>query len=69
MIVRDNVLVCETCGGIGFDESVLGPERCTFCDGTEGGNPPTEGEVVAYKAARKNALFIERYGGKMTEVT
>lgn len=31
---------CKTCGGKGFPASVLGPDRCTFCDGTEGGNPP-----------------------------
>jgi hypothetical protein len=31
---------CPTCGSKGFDVSVLGPDRCSFCDGTEGGNPP-----------------------------
>jgi carbon storage regulator len=33
---------CHTCGSTGFNKSVL-PDRCTFCDGTEGGNPPEEG--------------------------
>ena len=33
---------CPTCGAKGFDKSRLGPDRCTFCDGTEGGNPPEE---------------------------
>jgi len=32
--------VCKTCGSVGFDKSLLGIHRCTFCDGTEGGNPP-----------------------------
>jgi hypothetical protein len=32
--------LCPTCGSVGFEESILGPHRCTFCDGSEGGNPP-----------------------------
>ena len=31
---------CPTCQSSGFQASVLVPYRCTFCDGTEGGNPP-----------------------------
>lgn len=31
---------CWTCHSRGFDESILGPDRCSFCDGTEGGNEP-----------------------------
>lgn len=31
---------CPTCNSIGFDESKLGSDRCTFCDGTEGGLCP-----------------------------
>lgn len=31
---------CKTCGGRGFPVSALGPNQCSFCDGTEGGNPP-----------------------------
>lgn len=31
---------CPTCRSKGFGPSVLGGDRCTFCDGTEGGNPP-----------------------------
>jgi dCMP deaminase len=31
---------CATCGSEGFEPSIL-RGRCTFCDGTEGGNPPT----------------------------
>jgi hypothetical protein len=33
-------LKCPTCNSKGFKVSILGPDRCTFCDGTEGGNPP-----------------------------
>lgn len=33
---------CPTCKSKGFEVSVLGPMRCTFCDGTESGNPPEE---------------------------
>jgi hypothetical protein len=36
---------CPTCSSQGFDVSVLGPDRCTFCDGSEGGNPPTEEDI------------------------
>lgn len=32
---------CPTCGSSGFAPSSQYPfTRCTFCDGTEGGNPP-----------------------------
>lgn len=31
---------CSGCGSEGFAQSVLGPGRCTFCDGTVGGHPP-----------------------------
>ena len=33
---------CEVCKSTGFEPSVSG-NGCTFCDGTEGGNPPIEG--------------------------
>lgn len=36
---------CPTCGAKGFDKSRLGPDRCTFCDGTEGGCPPEEAKA------------------------
>lgn len=32
---------CPTCGSLGFAESPLGSDRCAYCDGTEGGHPPT----------------------------
>lgn len=32
-------LPCPVCGSRGFEPSKL-PGQCTFCDGTEGGNPP-----------------------------
>ena len=31
---------CPTCKSEGFELSILGPDQCTFCDGTEGGHPP-----------------------------
>lgn len=31
---------CPSCGSSGFPVSVRGLAECTFCDGTEGGNPP-----------------------------
>lgn len=31
---------CTTCGSKGFEPSVIAKDHCTFCDGTEGGNPP-----------------------------
>lgn len=37
---------CPGCGSSGFSPSVLGEGRCTFCDGTEGGNPPTKNLYV-----------------------
>ena len=30
---------CKECDSIGFKPSITG-KGCTFCDGTEGGNPP-----------------------------
>lgn len=36
---------CSGCNSEGFELSRLGQDRCTHCDGTEGGNPPTDSEV------------------------
>lgn len=33
---------CSGCGSEGFPKSILGSNRCTFCDGAEGGNPPVD---------------------------
>ncbi len=38
--------VCPTCHSYGFKPSILGPHRCTFCDGTVGGHPPDISEEV-----------------------
>lgn len=38
---------CLTCKSKGFAKSVLGEHRCTFCDGTEGSNPPTVFDVLS----------------------
>jgi hypothetical protein len=32
---------CPVCKSKGFEPSITG-KGCTFCDGTEGGNPPKE---------------------------
>lgn len=39
---QTQTFTCPTCKSKGFEPSVLGNTRCTFCDGTEGGNPPDE---------------------------
>jgi hypothetical protein len=39
---------CVTCGSHGFSPSILGPDRCEFCDGTVGGNPPEEAGAEAF---------------------
>jgi len=31
---------CPTCGSVGFEPSVLGADRCSFCDGSEAGLCP-----------------------------
>lgn len=33
---------CSTCKSFGFKGSILGPDRCEFCDGTEGGQGPLQ---------------------------
>ncbi len=33
------VYECPVCKSKGFEPSITG-KGCTFCDGTEGGNPP-----------------------------
>lgn len=35
---------CPTCKSSGFNRSHM-INRCSFCDGTEGGHPPTKEEV------------------------
>lgn len=39
---ENNHRKCPGCGSIGFPVSELGPLRCTFCDGTEGGQGPKD---------------------------
>ena len=36
---------CPTCKSEGFIPSRM-KNRCSFCDGTEGGHPPTEDEII-----------------------
>jgi hypothetical protein len=49
---REDGRECPTCHSRGFAVSRLGPQRCEFCDGTFGGNPPTGEEV---KEAQRHA--------------
>lgn len=44
---------CRTCGAKGFAPSKAFPDACEFCDGTFGGNPPTEQDIADAKAARE----------------
>lgn len=44
--------ICSGCGSFGFDESPM-TGRCSFCDGTEGGNPPTVEDIDAWNATHK----------------
>ena len=37
---------CVTCGSLGFFTSPLGHSRCSYCDGSEGGHPPTIGDLA-----------------------
>ena len=49
----DNRFRCPTCDSLGFAISTLGDKRCTFCDGSVGGNPPTAEEVEEAKKERE----------------
>ncbi len=33
------VFVCAYCKSVGFEQSTIGPDMCTFCDGTFSGSP------------------------------
>ena len=48
-----NLFKCPSCESVGFEQSVLGPLRCTYCDGTFGGNPPTQQDIEDYNASLK----------------
>ena len=50
--------LCPTCKSIGFPKSVLGDDRCTFCDGTEGGHPP-EACYRCWPTYTKDCKFCE----------
>jgi len=47
---------CPSCKAKGFAQSILGPNRCTFCDGAEGGNPPTEVERAQADSLEAHSL-------------
>lgn len=50
-------MTCPTCQSQGFAVSKLGPTRCTFCDGTEGGNPPTVWTVREWFRVMRGQLW------------
>jgi hypothetical protein len=45
--MKERTTPCPACGSKGFLESVLGGDRCSFCDGTEAGLDPFTSEVPA----------------------
>lgn len=51
---------CPTCKSEGFLPSVLGPDRCSFCDGTEGGNPPETNPNDVQLPASQQEYDMER---------
>jgi len=56
-------MTCPTCQSQGFEVSKLGPTRCTFCDGTEGGNPPTVLTVREWFRVMRGQLWARDPGG------
>lgn len=51
---KSGLFKCENCNALGFEPSKqLG--CCTFCDGTTGGHPPTETEIINW-----NNVFLGR---------
>jgi hypothetical protein len=58
---------CPTCRSQGFEVSILGPDRCTFCDGTVGGNPPTEKDIEEWKEIKERTISINLEGNKEEE--
>lgn len=53
-------MACSFCGSVGFGISVL-PNRCTFCDGTEGGHPPKPLRIKTGEFARYLASYLEHH--------
>lgn len=53
---------CPTCKSKGFPISKLGPTRCTFCDGTEGGQGPTEEEIKDARSRPWIEHFVSEHG-------
>lgn len=48
---------CPTCHSTGFPKSILGDHRCEFCDGTEGGHPPTLADIKPYSINQRTLMF------------
>lgn len=51
---------CPTCQSVGFPISRMGWHRCTFCDGTEGGHPPTEREIAEEQIYQRQNKWREQ---------
>lgn len=47
---------CPTCKSTGFDESLLGPDRCSFCDGSYSGVGPTVDDLAFELATLRSQL-------------
>ena len=54
------------CGAKGFDLSVLGPTRCSFCDGTENGDEPTRAEII--EAWQQHAVYQQTTHSRNIEI-
>ncbi len=60
---------CPTCHSKGWEISVLGPDRCTFCDGTYGGNPPTYQDKMEYAMQKMDNVTPESLEADITELS
>lgn len=54
--VQQEVGECPSCKSKGFAKSVLGADRCEFCDGSFSGNPPTEIERAQAEILEAHSL-------------
>ena len=55
--MSDQRRICPTCNSKGFPVSKFYPDRCSFCDGTEGGNPPTESDLKEFQDSLSRRCF------------
>lgn len=59
MLSNPDTYRCQTCRSAGFEPSILGPARCTYCDGTFAGVPPTLAEVEQAENDRRIAAAAD----------